>query len=179
MGVQDIAEALRRAERVLERRPKAGLSDDSVATVSWQGGLRVQAQHADGHRVQTDMPSELGGSGDRVSPGWLLRAGLASCLATSIAMQAAARGVALARLEVRAASRSDLRGLLGLSDAAGAAVSPGPQDVELQVSVDAESATADQLRELVVEAHRRAPVSAAMATAIPIRLSIDAKGSAS
>jgi uncharacterized OsmC-like protein len=61
------------------------------------------------------MPSEVGGSGDQVTPGWLFRAGLASCAATRIAMAAAAEGIELATLEVRASSRSDTRGLLGMT----------------------------------------------------------------
>ena len=31
-----------------------------------------------GATLLTDMPPELGGSGDQVTPGWLMRAGLAS-----------------------------------------------------------------------------------------------------
>ena len=172
MNVEDIAAAIKRAERILERRPEVGLSEDSIATVHWEGGLRMRASHAEGHAVGTDMPTELGGCGNHVSPGWLLRAGLASCLATSIAMLAASRGVVLARLDVRASSRSDLRGLIGMREVSGAAVDPRPQDVELQVNVAAEEVSAGELREIVAEAHRRAPMSAALAAAIPVRLRI-------
>ncbi|MEO8486640.1 MAG: OsmC family protein [Betaproteobacteria bacterium] len=45
------------------------------------------------------MPAELGGNGDRVSPGWLFRAGIASCAATAIAMRAAAEGIGIEDLE--------------------------------------------------------------------------------
>ena len=34
---------------------------------------RVTTSHDGGTRVDTDMPRELGGSGERVSPGWLFR----------------------------------------------------------------------------------------------------------
>src|SRR5438552_3676240 len=100
MGMHDIAAAMQRVEEVLRRRPDAGLHDDAPATARWQGGTRIVASHANGTQMQTDMPDELGGSGERVTPGWLFRAGVASCAATRIAMAAAAEGVALDTLEV-------------------------------------------------------------------------------
>ena len=72
------------------------------------------------------MPGELGGTGDRVTPGWLFRAGLASCATTSIVLTAAAEGIELATLEVWVGSRSDARGLLGMTDDAGSPCSPAP-----------------------------------------------------
>ena len=115
MATQDIAAALRRVHAVLRRRPETGLEDDSMATVRWNGGLRTIASHANGRQIATDMPVELGGGGDQVTPGWLLRAGVASCTATSIAIAAAAEGVELDVLEVCLSSRSDTCGLLGIA----------------------------------------------------------------
>ena len=104
-AMQNIAAAMQRVESVLHRRPQAALHDDAPATARWQSGTRVVASHADGTQLVTDMPSELGGSGNQVTPGWLFRAGLASCAATRIAMGAAAAGIELTMLEVRASSR--------------------------------------------------------------------------
>ena len=131
MTTQDIAAAVHRAEAVLRRRPETGLHDDTSATATWQGGTRMIASHDNGTQVATDMPSEIGGSGDRITPGWLFRAGLASCSATSIVLAAAAAGVELTALEVKARSRSDMRGLLGVADVDGGAVPAGPRDVQL------------------------------------------------
>jgi hypothetical protein len=117
MATKDIAAAVQRVESVLKRRPAAGIHDDAPATARWQTGMRVVASHANGTQMLTDMPTELGGSGDQVTPGWLFRAGLASCCATRIAMGAAAAGIELAMLEVLASSRSDTRGLFGMADA--------------------------------------------------------------
>ena len=78
MTKEDIAAAVQRVESVLQRRPATGIHDDAPATARWQSGLRVIACHANGTQVLTDMPSELGGSGDKITPGWLFRAGLAS-----------------------------------------------------------------------------------------------------
>ena len=107
MAAQDIAAALQRVEAVLRRRPEPGLHDDAPATARWQGGTRVVTQPCQRHAVPTDMPGELGGTGDHVTPGWLFRAGLASCAATRIAMAAAAERIELA--SARGAGHEPLR----------------------------------------------------------------------
>ena len=58
-------------------------------------------------------------------------------------MAAAAEGIELAALEVRASSRSDARGLLGMAEADGAPVSAGPRDVQLHVRIAAPASTAN------------------------------------
>lgn len=172
----DVAAALRRVETVLQRRPEAGLHDDAPATARWTGGTRVIAGHADGTQVQTDMPAELGGTGDRVTPGWLFRAGLASCAATSIAMNAAREGITLETLELRFDSRSDARGLLGMVDANGKPVPAVPGDLRLQVRIAAPGVPAQRLRALVEEALRSSPIPCAAQAALPLDLQIDAEG---
>ncbi|HSE12188.1 MAG TPA: OsmC family protein, partial [Rudaea sp.] len=173
MTMQDIATALRRAEKVFERRPQIGLHDDASATARWQGGTRVVSSHANGTEVATDMPAELGGTGDHVTPGWLFRAGLASCAATSIVMTAAAEEIELASLEVFASSRSDTRALLGMSDADGRLVPPGPSDLKLRVRICAQGVEPARLRALVEEGCRRSPIPNAVLNAVPMALHID------
>ncbi|MBC8058051.1 MAG: OsmC family protein, partial [Rhizobiales bacterium] len=140
MTTHDIATAMQRVEAILRRRPETGLHDDAPATARWEGGTRVVAHHANGTQMASDMPAELGGTGDHITPGWMFRAGLASCATTSIAMAAAAQGVALDALEVRASSRSDTRGFLGVPDVDGEPVPAGPQDLQLQVRIASASA---------------------------------------
>lgn len=173
MTMQSVAEAMKRAESVLVRRPDMGLHDDAPATVQWNGGTRTVASHANGTRMSTDMPAELGGSGTQVTPGWLFRAGFASCAATSIAMGAAARGIELTRLEVEARSRSDTRGLLGMTDASGQPVSAAPCDVELRVRIAARGTSPEALRALVDESYRCSPIPNAVSTALPVALRVD------
>lgn len=172
MAEQVIAAAVRRARSVLQRRPATGLHDDAPATARWKDGLRVVASHANGAQVLTDMPSELGGSGDQVTPGWLFRAGLASCAATSIAMTAAANGIALAALEVRVSSRSDARGLLGMADPAGVPVYAGPGDMQLHVKIAARDVTSLRLRALVEDSLRHSPIPNAVTHATPLALHV-------
>jgi uncharacterized OsmC-like protein len=173
MTIEDIAAAVQRAQLVLKRRPATGIHDDAPATARWQTGLRVVACHANGTQMLTDMPIELGGSGDKVTPGWLFRAGLASCLATCIAMDAAAEGIELAALEVLATSRSDLSGLFGMADSTGAPVGAGPSEIQIRVRICAAGVPAQRLRLLVEESNRCSPISCAARDAVPIALRIE------
>ena len=124
-------------------------------------------------QMTTDMPGELGGSGDQVTPGWLFRAGLASCAATSIAMAAAAQQIELTALEVRATSRSDTRGLLGMADESGDPVRAAPTDVRLRVRIAARGVEPARLRELVDDGCRCSPIPGAVANALPVDVAVD------
>jgi organic hydroperoxide reductase OsmC/OhrA len=173
MAAKDIAAAVQRVESVLKRRPAAGIHDDAPATARWQTGMRIMASHANGTQMLTDMPTELGGSGDQVTPGWLFRAGLASCCATRIAMGAAAAGIELAMLEVVASSRSDIRGLFGMADVSGEPVGAGPREVQLVVRISALGVSAERLHTLVEDCNRCSPISAAVRDAVPLALQIE------
>ena len=173
MSTEHIAAALQRVQAVLERRPETGLHDDAPATARWNGGLRVTSRHANGTELATDMPTEFGGSGDRVAPGWLFRAGVASCAATTIAMAAAAEGIALGALEVRVASRSDTRGLLGMADEAGMIVGAGPFDMQLLVRIKAPGVAPQRLREIVELGLARSAIPSAVTHATPLDLHIE------
>lgn len=173
MTTVEIAAAVQRVASVLRRRPEAGIHYDTPASASWAGGLKSITTHPNGFQLETDMPEELGGRGQAVSPGWLFRAGLASCAATRIAMAAATEGIALSALELTASSRSDVRGIFGMTDADGAPVSAGPREVQLHVRICASGVSAERLKLLVEESHRCSPVSCAMQEAIPVALRIE------
>jgi uncharacterized OsmC-like protein len=177
MSLQDIAAAIRRVDTVLRRKPGAGLCDDEPAHAQWRGGLRVATRHElHGIEVVTDMPAEFGGHGDRVTPGWLMRAALASCASTRIAMEAASAGITLDALDVRATSRSDARGVLGHEGADGQPVPSGPLDVQLAIHVVATSVPAERLRALVDSSLRCSPVSSAMLATVPVTMQVDVHG---
>lgn len=176
MSLQDVGAALRRVEAVLQRRPEAGMHDDAPAAARWLGGTRVAASHANGTEVNTDMARELGGSGGHVTPGWLFRAGLASCAVTSIAFAAAAEGILLTALDVSAHSRSDTRGILGMAGADGSPVYAGPGDMTLVVRMAATGVDAARLRALVEAGLARSPIPNAVATATPWALHVEIAG---
>jgi organic hydroperoxide reductase OsmC/OhrA len=173
MTSQKIAAAMQRVESVLRRRPEVGLHEDAPATARWERGTRVVSSHTNGAQLVTDMPAELGGGGDQVTPGWLFRAGLASCFATRIAMEAAAAAIELAMLEVVASSRSDTRGVFGMAEVSGEPVSPGPRDVQLIVKISAPGVAAERLQSLVEDCNSCSPVSAAVRNAVPVALRIE------
>lgn len=88
-------------------------------------------------------------------------------------MRAAEAGIELSALEVRASSRSDLRGFLGMRDATGEAVCAGPCDVQLLVRIKAHGIPPERLRNLVEESHRCSPMPTALRNAVPVALRID------
>lgn len=173
MTQQHLSEALQRVRTVLQRRPETGLHEDGPATARWEGGTRVVSSHANGTQVPSDMPTELGGTGDQITPGWLFRAGLAACATTSIVMAASTQGIQLDTLEVKATSRSDTRGLLGMADADGQPVFGGPGDVQLAVRITAADVAPERLRALVQAAVGRSPIPCALQAATPLALRID------
>ena len=109
----------------------------------------------DGETVLTDMPLAMGGTASAPAPGWLLRASIASCTATTIAMRAARLGVNLTTLEVTVESSSDNRGLLGLDDKISAGLSP----IAVRVRVGAHGVHADQLRALAEWGDHHSPIA--------------------
>ena len=95
MALEQVAASMERVVSALRRKPYAGLHDDTPATVRWAGGLRAVTHSVTGVEISTDMPAAIGGEDSAATPGWLLRTALASCAVTRIAMEAAARGIAL------------------------------------------------------------------------------------
>src|SRR5262249_57579333 len=69
-----------------------------------------------GGKTKINMPPPMGGQASAETPGWYMRAGLASCIATMIATRAAQLGIILDLLEVTILSEVDWRGPLGLDD---------------------------------------------------------------
>lgn len=177
MAAHEIAAAFERVASVLRRRPEAGIGDDTPARAEWAGGTRVITHDGGGHgMVVTDLPTELGGQGEAPSPAWLLRAALASCVATRVLLEAAMHGIELRSLDVRACSRSDARGLIGMSDAAGRPVPAGPADLRLQVRIGAPGLAPARLRQLVEDGCRASPVAHALQAQLPVALLIEIEG---
>ncbi|HTW38893.1 MAG TPA: OsmC family protein [Steroidobacteraceae bacterium] len=173
MTTEAIAKSMVRARATFARRPQAATHPDDPATARWEHGTRVVTRHPEGMRFATDMPTTLGGSGDQVTPGWLLRAALASCLATRIAMSAAEEGVALASLEVFATSTSDARGFLGMAEHAGQRVRAAPRCIQLDVRIGASGVPPARLRALVEESSACSPVSDALGAGVSLALNVE------
>jgi uncharacterized OsmC-like protein len=163
----DIREAIEAAGRYLTEHPEAARYTDSAATAVLASGLAVTVTGPDGASVSTDMPASVGGAGGAPSPGWILRAAQASCLATLIAMRAAQTGLALGRIEVVVDSESDDRGILGLRDT----IPAGPLSSRARVGVVSD-APHDRIAAVVEWADRHCPVQDAVRRAVPTELEI-------
>ena len=174
MSEERIAAALERLESVLRARPAFADHEETPAVARWQDGLKLSVSHPKRDlKVLTDLPAEIGGDGEGVTPGWLMRAGLAACAASSILLGAAAEGIELESLELTAGARSDVRGLLGMADENGASVPAAYNVVRLLVRVTAPGVPRERLQALIERANQRSPVSSALQHGVPLELSIE------
>ncbi|WP_298833382.1 OsmC family protein [uncultured Piscinibacter sp.] len=171
MDAKSIAEAVQRVEQAFARKPGLARHDDLPALATLAEGLRVRVELPGGAALYTDLPPQMGGEGAGVPPGWLMRAGLASCLTTAVALRAACLGIELRALSVRALSESDARGLLDVEPA----VAAGPLGLTLNVALEAVGADEATLRELVAWADAHSPLSDAVRRAIDLRVRFEAQ----
>lgn len=161
--MESIRSAIEAASDHLTQHPEAGVGTDAPATAVREEGLRFRVEGPKGDLI-TDMSEAVGGGGAAPTPGWLLRAALASCDATIVAMEAARAGVELDDLTVTVESESDFRGVLGIDDS----VPPGPLAVRVRIRLAANNATDEQLREIVERAESRSPVGDAVGRAVSV-----------
>jgi uncharacterized OsmC-like protein len=172
MSPTDIGRAISAAREYLDEHPDAARSTDTAATAVIDGGLRCRVTGPNDWVAASDMSPGVGGEGRAPSPGWLLRAALASCDATLIAMEAAEAGIELSRLEVVVDSESDDRGLLGMDDG----IPAGPLRTRVRITVAAEGVAADTLRDLVASARRHSPVDDALQRTVPVSVDVQVAG---
>lgn len=165
--MSDIHSALDSARSYLGEHPGEARYTDSVASATLSDGLRVQISGPGGEALTTDMPASVGGGASAPSPGWLLRAAHASCVATLIAMRAAEVGVEIDRLDVVASSESDDRGILGMDSD----VPAGPLHSALEVVIQS-SAGDDLVRQVVDWAVDHCPVHDALRRAVPVHVDV-------
>ncbi|MCL4799467.1 MAG: OsmC family protein [Burkholderiales bacterium] len=155
MSAMGIREAIEKTAKGITEQPDKAKSKNVPATARLLDELRCEVRGPNGETVFTDMPSAMGGAASAPNPAWFLRAALASCTATAIAMRAARLGVDLATLEVTVESHSDHRGLLGLDDK----VSAGLSSLATHVKIGANEVPSDQLRELAQWGDQHSPVA--------------------
>jgi uncharacterized OsmC-like protein len=155
MSTTSIREALENLSRLITEQPEKARAKNVPAAARLLEGLRCEVKGPNGETLYTDMPPAVGGTASAPAPGWLLRASLASCTATTIAMRAAKVGVSLTSLEVTVESSSDNRGMLGLDDKISAGLSP----ITTRVRIGAISVAADQLRELAAWGDQHSPIA--------------------
>ena len=168
MSSDTIREALEGATAYLTEHPDEALATDSPATATIESGLRCVVRGPDEAEISSDMVTSVGGANSAPSPGWLLRAATASCVATLIAMHAALQRIELTTLEVTVDSESDDRGILGISDEVPAA----PLSTQIRIKIGAEDVETGKLRDLAITAERFCPVSDATRRAVPLEVQV-------
>jgi uncharacterized OsmC-like protein len=160
------------ARQYLAEHPEEARYTDSVASAVVERGLRCRVDGPNGATVYTDMPTGVGGESTAPSPGWLLRAGQASCEATLIMMRAAELGIPLQRVEVVVDSESDDRGILAMDDD----VPAGPLSSRTRVRIAAAGVEPQVLHELVEWADRYSPVSDCLRRVVPMTVEVESAG---
>jgi len=166
-----VAESIARVRRHFEARPEMARGDDPPATATLGAGLALEIAGPQGQRARSDMPAAIGGNDAAPAPGWYLRAGMAACTATVVAMYAAEQGIVLESLEVTVSSHSDKRGLLGMAD-----VSPASRGLHTMIRLAAAGVPEAVLRELAERAQRHSPVAATIAAGESGTLGIEIAG---
>lgn len=155
--MESIRDAMETASGYLREHPDAATGTDAAATAIREEGLRFRVEGPKG-ALTSDMSESVGGAASAPTPGWLLRAALAACDATLVAMEAARDGIELSDLTVSVESESDFRGVLGVDGS----VHPGPLAVRVRIELAASDASEDQLRAIVRRAEEHSPVRDAL-----------------
>ena len=171
MTTRNVKESIESAISFLHDNPQKARYTDTAATASIEDTLRCHAVAPDGTGIRSDMPPGVGGGGEAPSPGWLMRAALANCDATLIAMRAAQLGIALSELEVVVDSESDDRGLLAMDHS----VPAGPLSMRTRIRIRSDGSSEEELRELIEWAERHSPVADAIRRAVPMRTEVEIK----
>lgn len=165
---EKIGAAVRTTVEFLQSHPESGASTDSWARAVLTEGLRTEVAGPNGQHLVTDMPPAVGGRSSAPGPGWYLRAAVASCTATIIAIRAADLGIALSRLEVEVVSQSDDRGMLGVDDS----VPAGPIRSRMNIAIAADGVGSQQLRDLGDWGVAHSPMADAIRRAVPMDVAI-------
>jgi uncharacterized OsmC-like protein len=166
---EHIATSIQNAITYLSEHPDEARYTDSYATAVLDSGLRFKVEGPDGAAITTDMPGAVGGEGSAPSPAWFMRAALAACNGSLIAMRAAQEGISLSKLELTVDSESDDRGILGMDES----VPAGPLSTRVLVKISAEGASPEQLQQIVEWGRDHCPVDDAIRRTIPMTVEIE------
>jgi uncharacterized OsmC-like protein len=153
----------------LNNNPQKTQCTDLAATAVLEGGLKCRANGPTGMKLISDMPKDIGGEGSAPSPGWYMRAAMATCNATSIAMKAALEGIELSTLEVTIDSESNDCGIFGIDES----IKAGPLNMRTRVRIGAKGVMIEKLHEIVKWAGDHAWVANAVCRSVPIKTEVE------
>jgi len=167
MSTPRIREAIEILSSAFSAEPAKARAKNAPATARLNEGLRFEVTGPYNARIVTDMPPAMGGAATGPNPGWFLRAALASCTATAIAMRAAKLGITLESLELTVESESDSRGLLGIGDVSAAL---GAVRTKVRIRGDA---TPEVLRDLAAWGDAHSPVGCTLRQSADCSLDVE------
>ena len=167
MSNTEIQTAIQKVESYYQNDAPSGPQADILATATIENDLLCKIESPDGRTIYTDMPAEVGGGASANSPGWHLRAALASCDATLLAIRAARSGITLDRIEVSVEGFSDGRGMF-LDDG----VSAGSSEMQLTFRIET-AASRVQVEELVAWVEEHSPVGTDVSRAVKLHSRIE------
>ena len=168
MDADRIRQSLTTLNAYYAENPQRAVAPDKTATATIETGLRIRAVGPKGESLITDMPAGIGGDNSAPTPGWYLRAALANCDATMIALRATELGIKLSALEITVGSDSDSRGLI--SD--GTAIPAGPLRFHINIRIAAEGVAEEELREIVRWAESHSPVGDALRRSVAVTATV-------
>jgi len=168
MHSSHIGKAVEIVEQTLQAQSDPGPQADVPATAIIEDGLKCRIEAPDGTAIYTDMPKNVGGSASANSPGWHLRAALASCDATLLAMRAARLGLNLTSIEVRVEASSDGRGMFLDED-----VLPGSAEMRLYFKIAGTDVSQGSIEDLVHWVEQHSPVGSDVSRAVDLRSEIE------
>ena len=169
MSSNNIQKSIEKMVSYLDGNPSKALHKDPPVTATLESGLKIRVEGGSGEEAITDMPTSMGGEGSAPSPGWLMKAALASCVATDIATKVALEGFELSTLEVSIESETDLRGLVTEDES----VKGGPLALRTNVRVRSKGMPEEKLREIVNWSTNNSWVANAVCRAIPFKTEVE------
>lgn len=164
------------AEKVQENAANGMVKFD--VTTDWKGGTKSETKVsgwemagqkiAKDFTIHADEPVELLGKNEAPNPQELLLAAMNACMTVGYVATAAAMGITLSSLQIRASGVLDLRGFLGLSDE----VKPGYDSINYVVSLDGDG-TPEQYQQIHDTVCKTSPNRWNVANAIQLNATLD------
>jgi uncharacterized OsmC-like protein len=154
MSNDAVREAVEKTTKLFQSEPRKAQVSTPPVTAYLTTGVTFRIKGTRGE-VQTDMPPAMGGQALAETPGWHMRAALASCIGTMIATRAAQLGISLRLLEVTVLSEVDYRGVLGMDDS----IAPTMSDLRPQIKIAADGVSPAALADLVRWGEEHSPVA--------------------
>lgn len=170
MNVEKIASSVSATQQALRGMADAAGPDEEAVAILEDTGLRSRITGPGDQKAFADGPTGIGGDASAPNPGWLFRAGVASCAAAVIGMRAGVKGVKLDHLEVRVNSRSDPRGVLEVNNE----IPIGFLDMSVHVKIRAAGVDPATLKEIAEWGIAHSPMNDACRRPVDYKLTTDA-----